>query len=62
MVSDSISNRRHRQNGASAMIKKLRAQLMALLIIIMIAGACSDCDSPVAVGSDAYCNSGTVTE
>ena len=44
------------------MIKKLRAQLTALLIIIMIAGACSDCDSLVAVGSDAYCNSGTVTE
>ena len=44
------------------MIKQLRAQLTALLIIFVIAGACSDCDSPIAVGSDAYCNSGTVTE
>ena len=43
------------------MIKKLRAQLTALLIIFVIAGACSDCDSPIAVGSDAYrdCNSET---
>ena len=44
------------------MIKKLRAQLTALLIILAIAGACSDCDSPIAVSSDAYCNSGTVTQ
>ena len=44
------------------MIKKLRAQLIALLISFALVDACSDCNSPIAVGSDAYCNHGTETE
>lgn len=33
--------------------------LLTCALLFTTAGACGDCDSPVAVGSDAYCNEAT---
>ncbi len=43
--------------------KILISIILTFALLGTTAGACeNDCKSPVGVGSDAYCNSGTVTE
>ena len=39
-----------------------RKVFLAFLILFAAQLACNDCDDWIAVGSDAYCNSGTVTQ